>query len=469
MSVQASAANMKQGLSDALTSGALPVNLQSKAEGILAALNKPVRVTLMGLPGTGKSQLLNLLAGSDVIPSGYHLPTTQLVYADAPQSKCTMPDGTVIVFDHCDIAEISGLGPVFVELGLPLPALRRISVLEVVTSDDHIDQQRAMSWAAKRTDVALWCTQLFNIPEQTIWGAMPDIMKDHGFMVVTKADILSRNELLDTTLANVKAVGEHEFNQILPIATPLANEARLADGTVDKDTMRRSGGLALISAILRQVDYGQQATIDQAAILLRQTAQVAAATPSKVTPAAQENTVIEPLPDVKAAPEPTVAEAEPEPEVVVEPAPEPVAKEEVPRKAAPKSASVEEFPKPLEKAKKASPPRPTLMPGSKKAYEDAVSYLIREGRALAKAVESADKVPIAKIISRSVDNVQWLADHLQDNGEDGDPLLENARETVLDAADLIQLMQMEKQDGAVLDAVSLVVQLKHQLEADLAA
>lgn len=466
MAGQTSAADVKTALSEALASGALPTNLQPNAEGMLATLNKPVRITVMGLPNTGKSQLINLLAGETVIPDGFHLPTTQLVFGDVAQSKCTMPDGAVQVLDHCNIAIIAAMQPVFVELALPLAALKRISILEVVASDDHIEQQRAMMWASKRTDVALWCTHTFDIPEQSLWGVMPDIIKDHGFMVVTKADILARNDLLDNTLANVKNVAEHEFNQILPISTISALAARSADGSIDKDALRRAGGLALISAILRQVELGQQATVDQATVLLRQLADVKAVTPPRIrtVPILVED---EAVAAIAKAPKPEEVAAEPTP------APKPeVAATEQPKAQKEKASSKkvgDEFPAPLPPKKKAPVEVPKLKDGSRDAYKKAIGYLTREGRALAKSVEAAETVPVSKVMSRSVDNVQWLADHLQDNGESDDPVLERARNTAMDAADLIQLMQLEKQESAVLDAVSLVLQLKHELEADLAA
>ena len=467
MAGQASAVDVRTALSDALGSGGLPPNLQPNAEAMLAKLNKPVRVTVMGLPNTGKSQLLNLLAGEIVIPEGVHLPTTQLVFGETTQSKCTMPDGTVQVLDHCDANAIAQMGPVFVQLELPLAALKRISILEVVASDDHIDQQRAMQWATKRTDVALWCTHTFNIPEQTLWGAVPDIIKDHGFMVVTKADILNRNDLLDSTLANVKNVAEHEFNQILPISTLSALGARSASGQIDKDALRRAGGLALISAILRQVELGQQATVDQATVLLRQLASAKAATPKKIESAAEKSKVrTHPIPveDAKPAAVPVPeTKAAPEPEIALEPKVSPK-----PNKKADKAVG-DEFPAPLPPRKKSKVVIPKLKEGSRDAVKEAIGHLTREGRALAKAVEAADTVPVAKVMSRSVENVQWLADHLQDNGESDDQVLDRARNSAIDAADLIQLMQLEKQESAVLDAVSLVVQLKHELEADLAA
>ena len=166
------------------------------------------------------------------------------------------------------------------------------------------------------------------------------------------------------------------------------------------------------------------------------------------------------------APEPEVEEtaaAKPAPA----PAPEPKVSPQA--KAPPAKKAGDEFPAPLPPKKKTPVVVPKLKDGSRDAVKEAIGYLTREGRALAKAVDSAETVPVTKVMARSVDNVQWLADHLQDNGESDDPVLERARNTAIDAADLIQLMQLEKQESAVLDAVSLVLQLKHELEADLAA
>jgi hypothetical protein len=65
--------------------------------------------------------------------------------------------------------------------------------------------------------------------------------------------------------------------------------------------------------------------------------------------------------------------------------------------------------------------------------------------------------------------LQWLCDFLADNGDDTDPLIQRARDTAFDAADLVQLMQMEKRDSAAIEAVSLLLQVKRELQADLAA
>jgi len=68
-----------------------------------------------------------------------------------------------------------------------------------------------------------------------------------------------------------------------------------------------------------------------------------------------------------------------------------------------------------------------------------------------------------------VEHLQWLSEYLNANGDDADPALTRVRDTAMDAADLVQLMQMEKRDSAAVEALSLMIQIKHELQADLAA
>ena len=43
------------------------------------------------------------------------------------------------------------------------------------------------------------------------------------------------------------------------------------------------------------------------------------------------------------------------------------------------------------------------------------------------------------------------------------------RDAAYDAADMVQLMQMEKSDSAAVEAVALMLQMKRELQANLAA
>lgn len=387
---------VQQDLTRAIASGRLPAQVQARAETLLDRITKPVRLGLLGQPRTGKSLLLNLLVGTDVVPTDLRLPTLELTYGAAPCIICTLADGTKTTVNGDNLRRVAALAPVFVEMQLPLPALGKISLLEVVAPDDATALHRASQWAAKRTDVVLWCSQSFDAQDQHIWAQMPDLIKDHGFLMITKADVLRAHGQLDRVLARAAAVARDDFNQILAIATPDAIAARGADGSVDKDKMRDSGGMALITAVLKQVESGKQSAVDAADMLL---AQYPAAVGAPVT----------------------------------------------------------------------QPAAAALTPASIAAYQTALDHIGGQAAALVQLAQSGDRDMPAKVMARTVAQLQWLCDYIANNFRDSDPLLQQARATVFDAADLAQLMQMERRDSAAIEAVSLLLQVKRELQSNIAA
>ena len=169
MSVRAAADKVHEALSQALVAGKIPASSAETGEILLKRLRQPVRVTLMGLPGSGKSKLANLLLNDIVVPDGISLPTTQYVHGDEARAALTLTDGRTETLEGADLYKIAAASPMFVEIALPLAALGRISLLEIVAPATIQDQQRAMHWAAKRTDVAIWCTERFEQSEQALW------------------------------------------------------------------------------------------------------------------------------------------------------------------------------------------------------------------------------------------------------------------------------------------------------------
>jgi len=132
MSVKAAADQTYENLKTALSEGKIPPNVADTAVKLCQRLHEPVRVSVMGLPKAGKSSVVNLLLNKIVIPDGVSLPTSQFVKGDINQTVCTLPDGSVKALSADDPAGVAKLDPIFVEFHMQLPALGRISVLEVV-------------------------------------------------------------------------------------------------------------------------------------------------------------------------------------------------------------------------------------------------------------------------------------------------------------------------------------------------
>ncbi|MEL6682720.1 MAG: hypothetical protein AAFQ09_08745 [Pseudomonadota bacterium] len=472
---QSLAAEVQDRLAKAVASELLPGDVAQRAEQILGRLRQPVRLAILGRPKSGKSAVVNLLVGREVLPDDIRMPTTQIVYGDKASATCTLPDGSKQKLDTANAYDIAELKPVFVELRLPLAALKKISVLEVVTPNDPNAIHKASQWAAKRCELAIWCTETFDTNEQAIWAQMPDVLKDHAFLMLTKADILRSDGMLDQILDATRALVGHEFNDILPIATLDAISARHLDGSVDKDLMRSSGGSALISAVLKQVEMGRQSDVDMADVLLHQHAELLNGAAPDVTDdvsgvlqavigaagsGAQEE-VIEP-----GGSEGSSAEVPAEP--VTE---NPVPQTEVTEPAAKQTETAPDIPE--EPAETEDEPADTkivaLHPETRDAYAHVVDYITEQGKSLAKAMAEMGPDAPAHIIAETVEHTQWMSDYLSAHGDDADDALQRARDAAFDAADLVQLMQMEKRDSAAIEAVSLMLQIKRELQADLAA
>jgi hypothetical protein len=458
MSNQSLGARVLDRLSRATQSGLLAADEQIEAEKLLARLQQPVRLALLGMPASGKSSLLNLLAGADILPGDARLPTLQLRYGPQEKAICTLPDGTKRTLPSADAYEIAALSPVFVEMEMPLPALAKISLLETVAPDDPNAVHRASQWAAKRADVVLWCTKDFDKNDRRIWGQMPDVIKDYALLMVTHIDVLQEQGTLDGVVGSTRTAAIGEFEKILPIDLPLALRARKSDGSVDKEMMRQSGGLALIAAVLKQVELGKRAAIDMADVLLLENADALAT-----------------LDEVEVVPTPDVIEPDViEPDVI-----EPVVEEPVVQAEPAATPDTAEVPKGIaqlrniaarraaEMSQKQSPA--ALQPDTRDAYQHVLDYLGERAQALTASIKDMGDDAPSEIMEECVAHIQWLCDYLNDHGDPQDAPLQRARDTAFDAADLVQLMQMENRDSAAMEAVSLVLQVKRELQADLAA
>lgn len=436
MSVQGVVARDSQkDLIAAINSGQLSEGSAQHAQDILERMQKPLRLTVLGLPESGKSKLMNLLLGTKLFPEDLSLPTISVTYGDQPSARCTLSTGEVQTIDTDDLNKIAALRPAFVELAMPLPALRKLSMMEVVAGDDPLEQQRAVKWAAKRSDIVLWCTQGCTATEEQLWSFLPGNVLDHSFLVLTKADALGAVGRLDALVENANEVGTDYFRQVLPLATTVALDARKTDGKVDKAAMKSSGGMALISAILREVETGQRAAADAADVFLSQIGFDAAAVETPVP--AQEESVRSDVNVETPTPMPveTVVESAPAPEVETE---------------EPPAFDV------------------GLSDEAREICAQVVAQLTAEGDALLSQLEDGE-IEDDAVIEVSVDTVTWLAEYLGDADVGDEPAMARACATANDAADLIQLIQLEKGDTVALDALSLMIQIKQEIQAELAA
>ncbi|TCO74016.1 hypothetical protein [Rhodovulum euryhalinum] len=372
-------------LDRAVASGHLPERVRAHGQRLLDRLRKPVRLVVTGPAGSGKSDLVHLLAGD-------RGPATRPSRGGPPVETLSTLLGNLVVVD------------------LDLPA-----------AADAIG--RAVAIEETAPDILLWCTQGFTHDEAKVWSRVPDNLKDHAFLVLTKADDLMRLGVLDERLDDLRDVVEVEFHSLLPIATRQAAAAREGNRVVDAALHARSGAAALFEALDRMIEQGRSADLDAASLFLRR----------------------HDLPSdaILAEPAEAVAAKVPQPE--------------------PDLSQRAQAPAPLPQSHP-TPPAPPV-PQAEVAVSAQALHLLDACRGdFPDEIGANDPAAVSALLSLCARTAESLSEIVEGAGVAGD-----LAEDVLEANEMLLLLGLEGDENAAADAVTLLLQLRRGFDARLAA
>lgn len=393
-------------LKELLDTARLPRQALKSGTRLLERIGAPVRIAILGLPGSGKSELLNFLAGRHIIPPDVKFPTLELIFGQNSHTTLTGQDGTTTNYSGIAVDQIKQAKPVFVKIETNLPTLKHTSFLEVVTGTSPNDQTAAIDWAMRRADMVIWCSQGFSKAEQTLWSRVPDNLKDHSFFVLNRADTLITDGLFADRIAALQPIIADEFHSLIPIATL---QAIAASQQPDESLLKSSGGKALLSAISKQVKMGRRADADSVLIFLNR--YKTHAKPASKAPAKASKTVSQ----KKKTIEPSMPE-----------------------------------------------PAPAVDQGNSKDFSSAALNFLQENTA---ELSAAASLGSEEILTRCCD----ISNHLVDMFADTQSADIDLQDDILDAAEVLVLMQLEEGDAPAADAVTLLLQLKRGFELKIAA
>lgn len=231
-----------------LSAGQLAPALTQQARALRDRLRTGVRVVLVGPSDVGKSHLRDVLLGEEV-PGGPPGIAALSVGHDAAH-----PDS-----GEFDVHAVT----------LRNPFLDRTHVIDLAASEETGLPAERISWALSRADIALWCTQCFSQEEAALWAQASDHLKDHSFLVLTKADALAGAGTLHARVAALQAVAAEEFHSFFPTSTFHAHKALRAGQEVSEAQLAASGVLALRQSVSGLVVSGQRADLDSALLFLQ--------------------------------------------------------------------------------------------------------------------------------------------------------------------------------------------------------
>jgi len=267
-----SVAMVQQQLEQALDYGHVPDEEKRRAEQLLMRLKSPVRVVLIGKPGSGKSRLVNMLTGQSVIPETPDLPPLEVRFGPQPRTVYLMADGAEQACDGLQLDLPPPPETAIIRAELPLEVLNRFCLTEISLEGSATDQKALVYWALNRADIVLWCSQAFDASEQALWAPAEEALKDHSFLVLTKADQLQMKGVLSDRIGQLEEIVAEEFFRMYPIATIQAISASSDSEIRDAPLWASSGGKALMDAINKVVNTGRSADADNALMFLRRNA-----------------------------------------------------------------------------------------------------------------------------------------------------------------------------------------------------
>ncbi len=256
-------------LSIALESARLPQRQRALGSQIRTHLSEAVRVVVLGRPGSGKTSVVNMMMGEEVLcpPAGAEL--VEVVFGPIAQTTLTWGDGAERVIEGSSLEGMSCEGATCIKYELPLDTLKSQNFCEITQPDDQARQQALLATALSEGQVFVWCSETFGPLERQMWKDVPDQVKDHSFLALTKADRQIMKGDLTDCIAELEAVVSDEFLGLHPIATLHALKAR-SEASLQRDLWEASGGCDLYEAVQTQVKQGRAADIDQAVLLLTQ-------------------------------------------------------------------------------------------------------------------------------------------------------------------------------------------------------
>jgi hypothetical protein len=410
-----------------MLSGVLSQAEYVSCSGLAEALRRPARVAVLGQSPADVTGVLAAMLEAHLVTMVPEGPAVEIFHGPDACHMATFEDGSSLSQDGYPRHDLMRYGPLLLQIEAPLPILATMAFLGIELGPEPEAYTAALGWAAKRSEIAIFCTEGFGDAEATIWRAAPDRLKNHCYLVITG----------DRDAGSARAHGA--FDAV--IHAPAASEAAAPLA-------------ALKHRLAADITAAREEDIDAAELFLRRFRREDSEPSAMPGPR-----------DSGPAPDPGLppgAEAAPRTQ-----APPPAAAE--PPEAAQPPAVPDTDPDPEEDALAAA------MAEAESAARRLVSgplilHLKRRSRALAEILEwreEGDAWP-EQVLEHCAETAEALRE-LVAAWPDDDPVADRLRAVIDQACDTVVLLQLEAGPQQAEDAARVLYQLRTDFEQEMAA
>ncbi|MGR3512405.1 MAG: hypothetical protein ACU0GG_06535 [Paracoccaceae bacterium] len=226
------------------------------AERCMRRLAQPLRVTVFGTDPRHAISLINLMVGQPVVSPSLPRGRIQFVHGEQAQARVQYRDGTQRRFEGAEFRQVFEDNPSRVKLAIDLPVLKKLSIL-VATEPNAVSLCEDIDKTLTSADITLWAGAELSEPLIGAWESLPDRLRDHSYLILSP----------EMDFANWKPIAQ-EFVEVIRVDPQMAQEAKAAEGGVDKEAFRASGGAQIVKTIKKEIDILVQSALDAADLLL---------------------------------------------------------------------------------------------------------------------------------------------------------------------------------------------------------
>ncbi|MFZ1727731.1 MAG: dynamin family protein [Albidovulum sp.] len=408
---------------------------QDQAYAYRIRLETPVRIAFAGFPGSGKSSLVNLLIGQDLLPSGRRNFSTPAIIVRHSATEKTIAgwwDRANQEIDGINLQAAFDLNPDLVSVEIDCDVLKDLWLIDISGLGDKENGKRAVFALMRLADVLLWCSSIqgpVTEPEKEAWRSVPGRLLRNSLLVQTHPDLASK-----AAESHVNPDRAKNFNDVIAVTPAAAMQAMRGEGADPERDWQESGADQLVNAVMIAAVEARQAELEKARRGIDKTIVPALA---KLDAFFGTKTVIQPRP---APTPPLIPEAKSPP-----PAP----------------------PKPAEPAPVVDSPDITAAAVSIEKTPDTAAiwplWLEKTQDILANAQSGA-----LSDNAEFIETVQQAVDEFRDYIADSDALPADASWLIDEfekANDLLILLQFETANDVAIDAARVLVQLSESLHS----
>lgn len=208
------------------------------------------RIALMGEFSAGKSTLANLMLGSDPLPvhvTATQLPPIWIRYGEGPAVVVNL-EGAEETCATDDLQAVVEQNTAYVRIHVRDDILRVCDIIDMPGISDPNMLSEVWERVMPLADGVVWCTsatQAWRQSEAAVWEKVPEHVKAHSILLMTRADMLLSDRDKRRVLKRISSETDGQFAACLPISLVHARDCE-----DDPDLWAASGAEPFIATFL---------------------------------------------------------------------------------------------------------------------------------------------------------------------------------------------------------------------------